>query len=277
MGFFTRLKTLFSRKKNDDLGIAFGSGGAKGMAHLGVLKAFEEEDIHFSYVTGTSIGSIVGALYAKGYSSADMVQIMETLNRRDFSKGLNPLAENSYIESFLSNYLEGDFSGLGLPFAAWATSGETGKGVLLDSGKVARALAASSAIPPYFRSVEIDGKKLYDGAFTNAIPSDVCKDLGARFVVGVDLSAYVTPDEEKGRLTKLFDTAISRIMPVKYSEDCKTRGYEHADFMLRPNLKGFRATNLSKEAMSRMYELGYEEAKANMPALKQALSKRKRK
>lgn len=271
MGFILRLKELFAKKGR--LGIAFGSGGAKGCAHLGVLKALEEENIKFSYVAGTSIGSIVGALYAKGYSSSDMVQIVENLNRREFSKGLNPFAEGSFVEEFLSHYLEGGFDSLSLPFACWATDGETGKGVLLKEGKLARALAASSAIPPYFRGVEIGGRKLYDGAFSNAIPSDVCRALGARVVIGVDLSAYQKTDEEKTRFGRLFDSAISRVTPVQYTSDCKSRGYASADLMLRPKLKEYRATDVSREAMDRMYELGYEEARANMDKIKRAIRK----
>lgn len=274
MGLLARIRTLFFQNKVKGLGIAFGSGGAKGMAHLGVLKAFEEEGIRFSFVTGTSIGSIVGALYAKGYTSSDMSQIIENINRREFSKGLNPFTEGSYAENFLSQYLDGTFSELNLPFAAWATDGDTGKGVLLSSGKLARALAASSAIPPYFRSVEIDGRRLYDGAFSNAIPSDVCRSLGARFVVGVDLSAFQKPDEEKTRLTRILDSAISRITPVRYTSDCRSRGYENADFMLCPNLRNYRATDVSREAMNRMYELGYEEARSKMPEFKKTLMKR---
>ncbi len=276
MGLLSRIKNVFTRRKELKLGIAFGSGGAKGMAHLGALKALEEEGFKFSFVTGTSIGSIVGALYAKGYTSADMVQIIENLNRKEFSRGLNPFAESSFVEDFLSDYLEGDFSTLSLPFAACATDGGTNEMVVLDSGKLARALAASSAIPPFFRGVEVGGKKLYDGAFSNAIPSDICKDLGARFVIGIDLSAYTKSDEEKGRMSRLFGSAISRITPVKYTADCKTRGYDNADFMLRPKLIDFRATDVSREAMNRMYELGYEEAKANMDELKQAIDAARR-
>lgn len=276
MGLLSRIKNVFTRRKEIKLGIAFGSGGAKGMAHLGALKALEEEGFKFSFVTGTSIGSIVGALYAKGYTSADMVQIIENLNRKEFSRGLNPFTESSFVEDFLSDYLEGDFSTLSLPFAACATDGGTNEMVVLDSGKLARALAASSAIPPFFRGVEVGGKKLYDGAFSNAIPSDICKDLGARFVIGIDLSAYTKSDEEKGRMSRLFGSAISRITPVKYTADCKTRGYDNADFMLRPKLIDFRATDVSREAMNRMYELGYEEAKANMGELKQAIDAARR-
>lgn len=276
MGFFQRIKELFSRQREVSLGISFGSGGAKGMAHLGVLKALEEEGFKFSYVTGTSIGAIVGALYAKGYTSADMVQIIEGVSRRDVSRGLNPFSDPSFAENFFSNYIDGDFDSLSLPFATWATNGETGEGVLLNRGKVAKALAASSAIPPYFRGVEVDGAKLYDGAFTNAIPCDVCKSMGAEFVIGVDLSAFETPDEEKGKLQKFLDTAISMVTPVKYKPDCKSRGIACADFMFRPNLKGFRAADITRESWNRMYELGYEEGKRGIPDLKAAIEEKRR-
>ncbi len=274
MGFFSRLKEIFVRRRAPlPLGLALGSGGAKGMAHLGVLKAFEEEEISFSFVTGTSIGSIAGALYAKGFSSADMVQIIEGVSRKEFSKGLNPFADPSFAENFLGGYLEGDFSSLKLPFAAWATDGETNEGVLLNSGDLPRALAASSAMPPYFRGVEINGRRLFDGAFTNAVPSDVCRQLGAKFVIGVDLAAFKKPDEERGKISRIFDTALSMMSPVGYKEDCRTRGYEHADFMLRPDLRDFRATDISREAMQRMFEIGYEEAKKNIPAIRTAIAK----
>lgn len=272
MGFLSRLKAVFSRKRETPkIGIALGSGGAKGMAHLGALKAFEEEGISFSVVTGTSIGSIVGALYAKGYNVRDMIEIVESLNRKEFARNLRPFADMTFAETFLGQYVEGDMSELSLPFACWATDGESNGGVLLDSGNTARACTASSAIPPFFKSVEIGGKKLYDGAFTNAVPADVCKNMGASFVVGIDLSAYVRPDEEKGMISRLLGSAINAFVPVKYLDDSKSRGYAAADFMLRPNLYNFRATDVSREAMDAMYEIGYNEAKAQMENIKNAM------
>lgn len=275
MGFFARILQLFRRRRTLKLGLALGSGGAKGMAHLGAIKAFEEEGISFSVVAGTSIGSIVGALYAKGYSSDDMAGIVENLNRREFSRNLRPYADLSFGERFLENYLEGDFSSLPLPFAAWATDAETGEGALLSEGKLARALTASSAIPPFFRSVEIGGRRYYDGAFTNAIPADVCRDLGADIVVGIDLSAFLRPDEERGMASRLFGTVMERINPMHYKPDSRTRGYESADLMLRPALGPFHATDVSRAAMSRMFELGYEEAKRNMDKLKALIGAKK--
>ena len=175
MGFFSRLKSLFGKKKPKiKLGLALGSGGAKGMAHLGALKAFEEAGLSFAVITGASIGGIVGALYAKGYSSADMVGIVENLNRKEFSKNLKPFSDMGFAEAFLENYLDGDFSSLPLPFAVAVTDGESNQSKLLQEGKLARALTASAAIPPFFRGVDIGESRYYDGAFSDAIPADYC-------------------------------------------------------------------------------------------------------
>ncbi len=273
MSIFTRFRRLIKRKRKSTLrlGLALGSGGAKGMAHLGALKAFEEEGIRFDVVTGTSIGSIVGALYAKGYSSSDMTEIVQSLSVKEFSKNLRPRADMGFAEELLSGYVEGDISDLPIPFAAWATDEETNEGVLLDHGNVARALTASSAMPPFFRAVEIDGKKLADGAFTNAIPADVARDLGADFVIGCDLSAYLLPDEEKSRLSRLIGSALNAFVSLRYREDSKERGYQASDIMLRPNLLGFTATDIGREDTARMYELGYEEAVSRMPEIRKAL------
>ena len=272
MGIFARLKQLFFPAPAPvGLGIAFGSGGAKGMAHLGALKAFEEAGISFSYVAGTSIGAVVGALLAKGYSSEDMRRIVEAVNRREFSKNLRPFADLTFAEQFLENYLEGDFTSLRLPFAACATDGKDNGLVLLKKGKLARAVTASSAIPPLFKGVNIDGRELYDGAFTDAIPTDVCRELGAQFVIGIDLGAFVKPEEEKGRFTRLLGSALTYIQPVHYTEDQRTRGYKSADYMLRPPLGAFRSTDVSEGAMEEMYTLGYEEATRCMEEIKSAI------
>ena len=215
MGFFARIRSFFTgRKKHQPvLGIALGSGGAKGMAHLGALKAFEEEGISFAVITGASIGAIVGALYAQGYSSADMVSIVESLNTKEFAKNLKPFADLTFAERYLEPYLEGDIGELKKPFAASVTEAKSNRNVALKSGKTARAVTASAAIPPFFRGVEIDGVKYFDGAFSNAVPADICRELGAEFVVGIDLSAFTRPDEEKSRLQRILGSAISAMTP----------------------------------------------------------------
>lgn len=273
MGFFERLKGVFLPKKSPVLGLALGSGGAKGMAHLGVLKALEEHGISFRVVTGTSIGSIVGALYAKGFSSLDMTEIVRGFSLREFGKNIRPFADPAFIETLLRPYLEGNIEDMPLPFAAWATDAHTNEGVLLDRGNVARALSASAAIPPFFRSVEWEGRQLYDGAYTNAIPADVCKDLGADVVIGCDLSAYTPTETEQGNLMRVIGTALSAFVPVTYRADSKTRGYEACEVMLRPNLSKYRATDVSRMALDEMYEIGYEEARSRMDEILAVLKK----
>ena len=273
MGFLSRLKTVFSRRPAvPTLGLALGSGGAKGMAHLGALKAFEEAGLAFTVITGTSIGSIVGALYAKGFTSADMIGIIENLNKKEFSKNIRPFAEMDFAEKFVEQYIEENIEDLPKKFACWATDAQTNEGVLLNHGKTARALTASSAMPPFFKAVTIDGRRLFDGAFTNAVPADVCKEMGADIVVGIDLSAFVQPDEEKGTISRLLGAAITRFTPVHDLEDHKSRGYDAADVMLRPNLYGHRATDVSRAGMDAMFELGYSEAKARIAEIKEKIA-----
>lgn len=273
MGIFDRFKLKLSKKKPAALGLALGSGGAKGMAHIGILKAFEEEGISFQMVTGTSIGSIVGALYVSGYSSRDIIEIIESLNRKEFAKNLRPFSDMGFAEEFIGQYVEGNIEDMSLPYAAWATDAETNEGVLLKSGNAAKACTASSAIPPFFKGVQIAGRKLFDGAFTNSVPADVCKDLGAQFVIAVDLGAFTKPEDEKSRFSRLLGSAINAFVSVKYLDDSKSRGYDAADIMLKPNLYDFRATDVSVEAMNEMYEIGYKEARAHMEEIKEALIK----
>lgn len=265
-------RTKFSRRPPVALGLALGSGGAKGMAHLGALKAFEEEGLVFSFVTGTSIGSIVGALLAAGYSWADMVSVVDHVDRVAFAKNLRPFADMAPFEAFLEQYLEGDFSTLSLPFACCATDGESNKCVVLREGSLARALTASSAIPPFFRGVEWEGRKLYDGAFSDAVPADVCRQLGADVVIGVDLSAFAPEEREQGRVKRLVGSFVRSVAPVQTLADAKTRGYRAADVMLRPDLNDFRATSIGRAAADAMFEIGYREAKQRMGEIRAAVA-----
>lgn len=273
MALLEKVRALFARRRPSVvLGLALGSGGAKGMAHLGALKAFAEEGLSFSVVTGTSIGSIVGALYAKGYSWADMTSVVDSVDRGEFAKNLRPFADLSPIEAFLEQYLEGDFSSLALPFACCATDGGSNECVVLREGKLARALTASSAIPPFFRGVDIGGRKYYDGAFSNVVPADVCREMGAEVVVGIDLSAYARADAEKGRVERWVGSVVGAITPVRTLEDAKTRGYRAADVMLSPNLYDFRATSIDRAAVDAMFEIGYMEAKSRMEEIRKAIA-----
>ena len=208
-------------------------------------------------------------------TSADMAGIVESLNRREFARNLHPFADMEFAERFLGSYLDGDIEHLPKPFAATATDGATNERVVLREGKIARALSASAAIPPFFRGVEVGGKKLYDGAFTDAVPADVARDLGADIVVGIDLGAFVRPEEERGVLSRMIGSAMGAFVPVKYTEDCKTRGYDAADIMIKPDLSAFRATDVGRAAMEKMFEIGYRAAKEQIPAIRALMKEKK--
>ena len=148
-----------SKPKQIKIGLALGSGGAKGFAHLGALKAFEEFNIKFDVISGTSIGSIIGAFYAEGYSSTD---IWEMLKRVDFGEITN-LFMLQMDSSGLFNVIDREIGSLNIeelkkPFMCVATELETGEEHVFRTGSVAQALCASSCIPPFFKPVVV-GKK----------------------------------------------------------------------------------------------------------------------
>lgn len=257
---------LIKGKKNDKrplIGLALGGGGAKGMAELGVLKALEENGIYFDMVSGTSIGSIIGACYATGYSSGDMQALIRAL---DFSeiRTLTMLKMSTEPVEFALVKALGDltFEELKKPFFCYATEIKTGAGREFSEGSIIKPIAASCAMPPFFKPVKIDDKYYCDGAYVNLIPADCLKNRGCKFVLGVDLSVY----NEKKKDFSLLDL-IGYKVPIL--GDGKKPGYDNADIMLKPLLKGYTA--LSVDRLEQMFELGYNEAVWNMPSIKQAL------
>lgn len=256
MGFLNWLFRL-SKPKKIKIGLALGSGGAKGFAHLGALKAFEENGVEFSCVAGTSIGSVVGAFLAEGYSSTD---IFELLKRIDLSEIKN-LVMIKMDTSGMFKVIDREIGALNIeemkkPFKAVATVLDTGKEYVFDRGSVANALCASCSIPPFFKPVVIDGVSYIDGAFTNSVPADLVKQMGADYVVGIDLSNH---QQKSGILSKIFPTYKSNV------KEPWAKGYQFSDIMLRPNLGDYSSTSIS--AGLKMYDIGYNTAMEKMPQI----------
>ena len=159
-------------KRKLRIGAALGSGGARGMAHLGALCALEEAGISFDVYAGTSAGSIVGALRARGYTCDD---IRELVARIDLKSALLSVASSGTSRPALAllRRLLGDcdFSELQKPFAAVATDTSDGSEVVLREGNVAEAVLASCSIPPLFRGVRLGGWTLADGALSTGSPA----------------------------------------------------------------------------------------------------------
>lgn len=256
MGFFS---FLFKRKKPKEikLGLALGSGGAKGFAELGALYAFEQNGISFDIIAGTSIGSIIGAFYADGYTSTDIMELLKTVNPAEitnvFMLQMDTIGLFNVIDKSIGNK---NIEELKKPFKAVATELETGEQYVFTTGSVATALCASSSYPPFFKPVVVGDKRMIDGAFTNSVPADLVKDMGADFIVGIDLANH----EEKPSL-------INKIFPI-YQSKVKTpweAGYKNSDVMLHPNLSEYKSISFSQA--SEIYEIGYNCAINAMPEI----------
>ncbi len=281
MGFIHRIKSLFAPilPKKKILAVALGSGGAKGMAHLGVLKALEEEKITFDRFAGTSIGSVVGALKAAGYQTQEITDVVHSICLKQYVKYLRPYMSTAFVEELLNEYLRYvDFDGLKKPFWAWATDKNTLQGVLLEQGSVARACVASCAIPPYFHSVSLGGRELIDGVYTNPMPADVLKERGAQFVLGVDLNVTVDGERVKpySRITKAVSGALDSTVKIKPKADAVSRGYDACDFVLKLPLQRFNPLDAGAGSLKEMYDIGYEEAKKNAPFIRKKIAQSKR-
>lgn len=252
MGFFS---FLFGRKKPLKIGLALGSGGAKGFAHLGALKAFEENGIEFDVIGGTSIGSIVGAFYADGYSSTDIYGLISGISLKDLLNGIPYNMDMSNVKNIIDRQIGGkNIEELKKPFVCVATDADEMVEVVIKEGKASTALCGSSCFAPYFRPViDTEGRRLIDGAYMNAIPADRVKELGADYIVGVDLSAFKepTPSSERKKGS---------------AENPSKQGYDNSDVMLTPDLTEFKAIAYNKK--NEMYELGYQSAMAKMEQIK---------
>ncbi len=252
-------------KRKRKLGIALGSGGAKGMALLGALKALEEENIEFDVVSGASIGSVIGALYAKGYTVGDMLRLKDSLGVSDPQNVLLFFLGGTGLTGIMRRVTGGAyFDDLVKPFRAIATDLYTGEEVVMGYGDVSTAIAASSAIPPAFRPVLRDGRTLVDGAYVNSVPSDAVKALGAEKILGIDLGADTDTNQNIKR-------ALDDLYPengVKLGKKSE-QGYKFSDFMLAPDLKRYSGADIMR--LNEMYDIGYEEARSKMKEIKAAL------
>ncbi len=186
------------------IGIALGSGGAKGLAHIGVLKALEAHNIPISYVAGSSIGALIGAYYAAYPSSEKLEQLALSFNRRRGFSLFDPtlrggLIKGNKMETLISELLEeASFQTLKIPFAAVATDFNSGREVIITDGDLQKAIRASISVPAFFQPLWYGKKLLADGGLSDPVPTEVVKYMGSDIVVAVTLdSVSIEPDFEK--------------------------------------------------------------------------------
>lgn len=258
-------------KKYRKIGLALGGGGARGFALIGAVRAFEEANIKFDYISGTSIGSVIGAMLAFGVTSQEMQDIATKIRVKDIRKNVIPFMPSSTenIEKIITQTV-GDINieDLKTPFCAVAVDMISGNEVDITKGRLCKALAGSCAVPTVFNAVEFEDKLLFDGGLQNTIPADVLRKLGCDAVVSIDINST------RGNGTdskKYFDLLMTSVRVMMKSNAIK--GYLNSDIIVKPDLKRFSASKTT--GMLEMIEEGYNATKKMIPEIKNLFRKKK--
>jgi NTE family protein len=195
------------------IGLALGGGGVRGLAHIGVLRALERAGVNADVICGTSAGAIIGASYAAGMPTEEMVEIVRELRWTQFMKPAlrrNSVLDTTVFDAFLDKVIAArNFDELHCSYAAIACDSVTGERVVLAQGDPARAARASAAIRYVLPPVEIDGRLLIDGIHADAVPVTVTRTLGADYVIAVDVGHHRDRKERELDLNGEADRVIS--------------------------------------------------------------------
>ena len=270
------LTCLLSAQTRPKIGLALSGGGVKGLAHVGVLKAIDSAGLKIDYVTGTSMGSIVGSLYSIGYSADSIETLAREIDwnillsnqtalrslimeeKEEYGKYPIELAWDKNGLRLPTGVLEGqelwiklaeifspaynitDFNNFPIPFLCIATDIATGEAVVLDSGSLVTAVRASMAIPTVFTAVEIGGRKLVDGGIVHNFPVRELKDLGADFIIGSSVSSGLMQEDEVTDVTSILMQVMFLADGLQHSEEVS-----QCNVYIEHPLKGFSAASFS--------------------------------
>lgn len=248
------------------VGLALGGGFARGLAHVGILKVFEEEGIPVNYIAGTSVGSVIGAAYCSGISARELEEFAAQVRFKDFARwtlSRYGLASNDRMADFLGKFLKcRTFEDLKIPLAVAATDFATGEGVVFRSGPLVDAVRASCAYPGMFRPVNVGGRLMVDGLLTHAVPTVPVRDMGAQRVVAVYLSAPWTGVDGPRHLFDVIGQCFS-IAQSKMSGMWESA----ADVVLQPDVNGFGYDEFDRAP--ELIRSGEVAARAALPTIRQ--------
>ncbi len=248
------------------IGLALGGGFARGLAHIGVLKVLEEENIPIRFVAGTSVGAIIGAAYCSGISAREMEEIASLVRFKDFARWtLSRLgfASNDRMQTFLEHTLRlSTFEELKIPLAVTATDFVTGDGVVFRSGPLVDPVRASCAYPGIFLPVEINGTLLVDGMLAHAVPTIPVRGMGADRVIAVYLNS------QWGNLKgprHVFDV-IGQCFSIAQQKMCGP-WQAAADLVITPDVRGFSYDSFERAAELR--QAGEEVTRRALPTIRE--------
>jgi NTE family protein len=238
------------------VGLALGGGGGRGMAHIGVIEVFEREKIHIDMVAGTSAGAVIGAFFAQGKNANEMKTLARNWNWKqraqiiDLSIHKSGFIAGKKVNKFLGSIIgDLDFSDLRLPFACVATDIATGDEVVINQGSVLEAVRASFSMPIIFTPVKWQGRFLVDGGLVDPVPVSVLRDMGADFIIAVNVTPRISTEHERIYLGKndveeesvKKEPSIFNII-MKMSGIANTQiveaSLEGADVIIEPQLAG---------------------------------------
>ena len=252
------------------VGVVLSGGGAKGFAHIGVLKVIEESGLPIDYIAGTSMGSIVGGLYSIGYSPETMIRLVKEQNwdavmsdaiPRKYISVDDKILDRHYLATFpfrnrkiemksaiydgaMVNLLLArltspvynirNYSELSVPFLCVAADIETAEAYEMTRGNLQRSIRASMSIPFYFTPVEVDGRLLIDGGMRNNFPAHNLRDKGLDIIIGVNVQRDFRKKDDLNSLAKILDQMIAMT-----DIDANMKAQEDVDIHIKPNLSNF--------------------------------------
>ena len=286
------------------VGLVLSGGGAKGLAHIGALKVIEDSGVQIDYISGTSMGAIVGALYASGYSSDELLVLFKQANfeklirddfqrknksffeRKDTDKHAITLPFNNFklkipsaiskgqnVYNFYAKLLDhvkevNDFSKLPIPFLCIATDAETGKQVVFNEGYLPDVITASGAIPTLFEPVNLNGKLLVDGGVSNNYPIDELLAKNVDIIIGVDVQDNLRKKEKLNSASDIMFQLSNFGTQSQMDEKIdKTTVY------IKPNITNYSIVSFDQG--EEIYDAGYEAAKLSENRLVEIAKKQK--
>lgn len=257
--------------KKKKLGFALGSGGARGVAHIGFLQAMEENGIQPSYISGCSMGSVVGAAYAAGMSPEDMfkaVKELKLIDLIDITVKPGGLLDTRKMRKVLVKFLgEITFDQLKIPFSCVAVDMITQQVIEFKEGSVVDAVIASSSIPSVFKPTEVNGMRLVDGGILERVPVRQVKDLGATKIVAVDVMGNKQCQEKVGIIGMLTD--VIELMDNYRTRRRKEENKRIIDLWCEPELGTMSSYTFRHTTFA--YHQGYECGQKHAEEIKKLL------
>jgi NTE family protein len=251
------------------IGLALGSGGARGFAHLGVIKVLIEEKIPINLIAGSSMGALVAGFFGAGLDIDRLYMLAKVFKRKyylDFTVPKMGFIAGKRVKELIRVFTHGkNIEQLDIPIGIVATDLLSGEKVVFRDGPVADAVRASIAIPGIFVPEKVNGRILVDGGVIDRVPISVVKEMGADIVIAVDVS-HVKINEE---VASIFDVILQSIDIMQ--KELVKYGELSSDIMIRPHVAHYSSRAFTN--IEEIIQIGEEEARKQIPVIKQVIAK----